>query len=90
MTEENQTIDIHLNQGQYLKFRKGKNFQLSNSQLRADGGKHKTDMTLGKSDYNKLLKAINSKKGFRFTKKIVQGGSLWGSFKEGVKKWEVS
>ena len=86
MTEENQTIDLYLNQVQFLKFRKGKSFQLTNAQLQADNGKHKVDIALGKREYNKLLKSINAGKGFRFTDKIVQGGSLWDTFKSGVSK----
>jgi hypothetical protein len=86
MTEENQTIDLYLNQGQFLKFRKGKAFQLTNAQLQSDTGKNKVSIDLGVRDYNKLLKAINAGRGFRFTDKIVKGGSLYGSFKEGVKR----
>ena len=83
---EHQTIELYLSQPQFLKYRKGLAFQLSNSQLQSDTGKNKVSIDLGVRDYNKLLKAINSNKGFRFSDKIVKGGSLWGSFKEGVKK----
>jgi hypothetical protein len=83
---ETQTIDLYLSQPQFLKYRKGLAFQLSNSQLQSDTGKNKVSIDLGVKDYNKLLKAINAGRGFRFSDKIVKGGSLWGSFKEGVKK----
>ena len=83
---EHQTIELFLSQPQFLKYRRGKAFQLTNAQLQSDTGKNKVSIDLGKVDYNKLLKAINSGKGFRFSDKIVKGGSLWGSFKEGVKK----
>ena len=83
---EHQTIELFLSQPQFLKYRKGLAFQLSNSQLQSDTGKNKVSIDLGVKDYNKLLKAINAGRGFRFSDKIVKGGSLWGSFKEGVKK----
>jgi len=81
---ENQKIEVFLTQPQFAKYRRGKTFQLTNAQLQADSGKHKCDIALGKSDYNKLLRAIKNGKGFRFSDKVVQGGSLWGSIKAGV------
>ena len=83
---EHQTIELFLTQPQFLKYRKGKTFQLTNSQLQSDSGKNKVDLHLAKSEYNKLLRAIKNGKGFRFTDKIVKGGSLWGSIKAGVGK----
>ena len=83
---EHQKIEVFLTQPQFAKYRRGKTFQLTNAQLQADSGKHKCDIALGKSDYNKLLRAIKNGKGFRFSDKVVQGGSLWGSIKAGVGK----
>ena len=83
---EHQTIELFLTQPQFLKYHKGKTFQLTNSQLQSDSGKNKVDLHLAKSEYNKLLRAIKNGKGFRFTDKIVKGGSLWGSIKAGVGK----
>ena len=86
MSEEKHTVEVFLNAPQFLKYRKGKTFQLSNAQLQADSGKHKVDIHLAKKDYRKLLLAIKNGKGFRFTEKNVKGGSLWGSFKSGLSK----
>ena len=81
---EHQKIEVFLTQPQFAKYRRGKTFQLTNLQLQADSGKHKCDISLAKKDYNKLLRAIKAGKGFRFSDKVVQGGSLWGSIKAGV------
>jgi hypothetical protein len=86
MSEEKHTIEVFLNAPQFLKYRKGKSFQLSNAQLQSDSGKHKVDIHLAKKDYRKLLLSIKNKKGFRFTEKNIKGGSLWGSFKSGLSK----
>ena len=86
MSEEKHTVEVFLNAQQFLKYRKGKAFQLSNSQLQSDNGKHKADLHLGKKDYRKLLLSIKNGKGYRFTEKNVKGGSLWGSFKSGLSK----
>ena len=83
---DHQTIELFLTQPQFAKYRRGKTFQLTNSQLQADSGKHQIDIHLAKSDYNKLLRAIKSGKGYRFSDKVVKGGSLWGSIKAGVGK----
>ena len=81
-----QTIELFLTQPQFAKYRRGKAFQLTNLQLQADSGKHKCDISLAKKDYNKLLRASKSGKGYRFSDKVVKGGSLWGSIKAGVGK----
>ena len=86
MSEEKHTVEVFLNAPQFLKYKKGKAFQLSNAQLQADSGKHKVDIHLAKKDYRKLLLSIKNGKGFRFTEKNVKGGSLWGSFKSGLSK----
>ena len=77
-------ISVYLTSPQFLKYRKGHTFQLTNSQLQADSGKHKVDIHLGKKDYKRLLTAIKNGKGYRFSHKNVVGGSLWGSFKKGL------
>ena len=41
---EHQTIELFLTQPQFLKYRKGKTFQLTNSQLQSDSGKNKVDL----------------------------------------------
>ena len=41
-------IDVYLNGTQFLKFRKGQSFQLTNSQLQLHEGQHKVDIHLGK------------------------------------------
>jgi len=81
---EHHTIEVFLSAPQYLKYRKGEPFQLSNAQLQSSTGKHKCDIHLGKSDYRKLLNAVKNGKGYRFSAKNVKGGSLWGSFKKGL------
>ena len=48
MSEEKHTIEEFLNAPQFLKYRKGKSFQLSNAQLQSHSGKHKVDIHLGK------------------------------------------
>ena len=83
---ETHEIVVFLNAPQFLKYRKSKPFQLSNTQLQADNGKHKVDIHLDKKDYRKLLLSVKNKKGFRFSEKNVKGGSLWGSFKSGLSK----
>ena len=70
---DHQTIELFLTQPQFAKYRRGKTFQLTNSQLQADSGKHQIDIHLAKSDYNKLLRAIKSGKGYRLTR----GPWLW-------------
>ena len=45
--DENQTIELFLTQPQFSKYRRGKTFQLTNSQLQSDSGKHKVDIHLG-------------------------------------------
>ena len=84
MTEESHEINVYLTGPQFAKYRKGKSFQLSHSQLEADHGKHKVDIHLGKKAYRKLLNAVKNKKGFRFTDKNIVGGSLWDSIKKGA------
>ena len=79
-------VEVFLSAPQYLKYRKGKTFQLSNSQLQSSSGKHKVDINLDKKDYRKLLNALKNGKGYRFSEKNVRGGSLWGSFKSGLSK----
>jgi hypothetical protein len=81
---EHHEICVYLTSPQFLKYRKAHTFQLTNSQLQADSGKHKVDIHLGKKDYKKLLTAIKNGKGYRFSNKNVVGGSLWGSFKKGL------
>ena len=81
---EHHTVEVFLSAPQFLKYRKGKAFQLSNAQLQSSSGKHKVDIHLGKSDYRKLLNAVKNGKGYRFSEKNVKGGSLWGSFKKGL------
>ena len=81
---EHHEISVYLTSPQFLKYRKGHTFQLTNSQLQADSGKHKVDIHLGKKDYKRLLTAIKNGKGYRFSHKNVVGGSLWGSFKKGL------
>jgi hypothetical protein len=81
---EHHTIEVFLSAPQYLKYRKGEPFQLSNAQLQSSVGKHKVDIHLQKRDYRKLLNAIKNGKGYRFSEKNVKGGSLWGSFKKGL------
>jgi hypothetical protein len=83
MTEHHE-ISVYLTSPQFLKYRKGNAFQLTNSQLQADHGKHEVDIYLGKKDYKKLLTAIKNGKGYRFSNKNVVGGSLWSSFKKGL------
>ena len=58
MSEEKHTIEVFLNAPQFLKYRKGKSFQLSNAQLQSNSGKHKVDIHLAKKDYRKLLLSI--------------------------------
>ena len=53
MSEEKHTIEVFLNAPQFLKYKKGKAFQLSNAQLQSDSGKHKVDIHLAKNDYRK-------------------------------------
>ena len=60
--EENQTIELFLTQPQFSKYRKGKTFQLTNSQLQSDLGKHKVDIYLGKSDYNNFVESNQERK----------------------------
>lgn len=81
---EHHTVEVFLSAPQFLKYRKGKPFQLSNAQIQSSSGKHKVDINLGKSDYRKLLNAVKNGKGYRFSEKNVKGGSLWGSFKKGL------
>jgi hypothetical protein len=81
---EHHEICVYLTSPQFLKYRKAHTFQLTNSQLQADNGKHQVDIHLGKKDYKKLLTAIKNGKGYRFSHKNVVGGSLWGSFKKGL------
>jgi hypothetical protein len=81
---EHHEISVYLTSPQFLKYRKGNTFQLTNSQLQADSGKHQVDIHLGKKDYKRLLTAIKNGKGYRFSHKNVVGGSLWGSFKKGL------
>ena len=83
---EHHTIEVYLSAPQFLKYRKGVPFQLSNEQLQASTGKHKCDLQLGKREYRKLLNAVKNGKGYRFSKKNVMGGSLWGSFTKGCQK----
>ena len=84
MSEDSHQIDVYLNGPQFLKYKKGKAFQLTHSQLQAHEGKHKIDIHLGKVAYRKLLNAVKNGKGFRFTEKNVTGGSLWDTFKKGA------
>ena len=77
-------IHVHLTPAQFLKYRKGASFQLSNSQLKDTAGKHRVDIHLGKRDYKKLLNAVKNGKGYRFSAKNVTGGSLWDTFKKGA------
>ena len=81
---EKHEISVYLTSPQFLKYRKGHTFQLTNSQLQADHGKHEVDIHLSKKDYKKLLTVIKNGKGYRFSNKNVVGGSLWGSFKKGL------
>ena len=81
---EHHEISVYLTSPQFLKYKKAHTFQLTNSQLQADSGKHKVDIHLGKKDYKKILTAIKNGKGYRFSHKNVVGGSLWGSFKKGL------
>lgn len=81
---EHHEISVYLSSPQFLKYRKGNAFQLTNAQLQADSGKHLVDVHLSKKDYKKLLTAIKNGKGYRFSNKNVVGGSLWGSFKKGL------
>jgi hypothetical protein len=81
---EHHEISVYLTSPQFLKYKKAHTFQLTNSQLQADSGKHKVDIHLGKKDYKKILTAIKNGKGYRFSHKNVVGGSLWGSFKKGI------
>ena len=41
---ETQTIELYLSQPQFLKYRKGKAFQLTNAQLQSDNGKNKVSI----------------------------------------------
>jgi len=81
---EHHEISVYLTSPQFLKYSKAHTFQLTNSQLQADSGKHQVDIHLGKKDYKKILTAIKNGKGYRFSHKNVVGGSLWGSFKKGL------
>ena len=81
---EHHEISVYLTSPQFLKYKKAHTFQLTNSQLQADSGKHQVDIHLGKKDYKKILTAIKNGKGYRFSHKNVVGGSLWGSFKKGL------
>ena len=64
-------IHVHLTPAQFLKYRKGASFQLSNSQLKDTAGKHRVDIHLGKRDYKKLLNAVKNEKGYRFSAKKI-------------------
>ena len=48
MSEEKHTIEVFLNAPQFLKYKKGKSFQLSNAQLQADSGNTRQIYTLVK------------------------------------------
>ena len=48
---EHHEISVYLSSPQFLKYRKGNTFQLTNAQLQADNGKHLVDLHISKKDY---------------------------------------
>ena len=69
MSEEKHTVEVFLNAQQFLKYRKGKAFQLSNSQLQSDNGKHKADLHLGKKDYRNYYSQLKTEKDIDLLKR---------------------
>jgi len=71
-----ETIEVFLSTSQLRKFEAKQAFQLSAAQLQQGTGKHHVEIHLLPVHYKKLLRNVQSNKGFRFTPAIVQGGSL--------------
>lgn len=80
--DEIHDVTLYLNKSQFLKYKKGKAFQLSFDQLRLRTGKHEVTVKLDTKEYKRLLVAVKKSLGFRFSEGKVLGGSLYGVLKE--------
>jgi hypothetical protein len=73
--EMSESISIFLTTPQKNKMASGKTFQLSNSQLQSNSGKHPVDIEMSTKNYKTLVNNVSKNKGYRFTAdKIVGSG----------------
>jgi len=79
-------VDFHTSSSKCKGLCEGKGVLLSHSALQNTQGDHLVRVVFNhKKHYNRLLKNVSNKKGFRFDPKHIEGLGLWDNVKKGFK-----